>query len=193
MPLLSLSLSSPPGPAHQLNKLSLTAPQSATNSGLHTRMHLVFPILLLFFFLLFSSPPSFLFLFARMALPGSLLSSSSSHLPSPPRTKPGQIQPRAAGSRCRLAPADQAASPRRRTPMAGEYASLTALDVVLIDVLIQILCLLGPTDTTRSPAPSAAPSASYNGLWPSSFASAPTLGPRCLRRDLPRRQSCLAP
>lgn len=56
-------------------------------------------------------------------------------------------------------------APRRRAP--AEYASLGALDAVPIDVLAQILRLLGPTDAARSSAVCRTWRllASDNGLW----------------------------
>lgn len=59
-----------------------------------------------------------------------------------------------------------AASPRR-PQAAGEYGSLGALDVLPIDVLAQILRLLGPADAARSTAVCRAWRllASDNGLW----------------------------
>ncbi|KAL5214193.1 hypothetical protein ABZP36_003345 [Zizania latifolia] len=60
-------------------------------------------------------------------------------------------------------------SPRRRAapPPAGEFGSLGALDAVPIDVLAQILRLLGPADAARSSAVCRTWRllASDNGLW----------------------------
>jgi actin-related protein 8 len=59
-------------------------------------------------------------------------------------------------------------SPRRRGPAAAaEYGSLGALDAVPIDVLAQILRLLGPVDAARSSAACRAWRllASDNALW----------------------------